>query len=105
MRESAFERRFINRLEIMFPGSVILKNNANLIQGIPDRIILWHDKWAMFEVKASAREPFRPNQEYYLSLFHEMSFAFVVYPEIEEEVLSALQSAFTTPRQTRVSQR
>lgn len=105
MRESAFERRLIRRIESMFPGCVILKNNANLIQGIPDRLILWQKHWAMLEVKRSANEPFQPNQEYYLDMFHEMSFAGCIYPENEEEVLSALQSAFTTPRQTRVSQR
>lgn len=105
MRESAFERRLTQKLENMFPGCFVLKNNANLIQGIPDRLILWRDRWAMLEVKRSAKEPFQPNQEYYLSLFHEMSFAGCIYPENEEEVLSALQSAFTTPRQTRVSQR
>jgi hypothetical protein len=48
----------------------------------------------MLEVKTSANAPTRPNQDYYIDLFHGMSFAAYIWPEVEEDVLSELQHAF-----------
>jgi hypothetical protein len=42
----------------------------------------------------------QPNQDYYVEQLDEMSFAAYIYPENEEEVLSALQQAFESPRRT-----
>ena len=75
-----------------------------IIQGIPDLIILWHDYWASLEVKASAFSSSQPNQDHYIERLTEMSFAAYIYPENEEEVLSALQQAFEPPRRARISQ-
>jgi hypothetical protein len=48
----------------------------------------------MLEVKRSVHETPEPNQEYYVAMFNAMSFAAFIYPENEDEVLNALQSAF-----------
>jgi len=77
-----------------FPGCFVLKNDEQYLQGIPDLTILYGKYWAMLEVKKSSKEPYRPNQEYYLQLLGEMSFTATIFPENEEEVLDALQSAF-----------
>lgn len=98
MRESQFQRRFIRTLEERFPGCVIIKNDPNYIQGIPDLLVLFEDKWAMLEVKRSKSEPPQPNQEYYVSLFASMSYSAFVCPENEEIVLYELQSAFCLTR-------
>lgn len=108
MRENAFQPQFIANLRELFPGCVILKNDSDYLQGVPDLLFLWRQYWAIFEVKR--RRPrssadFEPNQEYYIDLFNDMSFAACVYPENEDEVLDALQRQFKTRRQTRVSQR
>lgn len=103
--ESRFEAKFIKRLRELFPGCVILKNNANLLQGILDRVIFYGDRWAMFEVKASAKSPTRPNQPYYVDLLNRMSYAAFVYPENEEEVIRALQLALEPRRHTRLPRR
>lgn len=103
--ESRFQSHLIEELEYRFPGCFILKNDANLIQGIPDLMVLYKNKWAMLEVKASHSAAQQPNQEYYVELFHGMSFAAFIFPENEEEVLSELQQTFQPRRSTRASVR
>ena len=98
MRESKYEADLVKHIRQTYPGCVILKNDANRIQGIPDRLILHGRKWAMLEVKRASTEPFQPNQEYYLDLLHEMSFASVIHPQNEEEVLGQLQIALDPRR-------
>lgn len=93
MRESKFQSELIKELNRIFRGCVILKNDANYIQGFPDLTILYRNKWAVLECKRSANEKFQPNQEYYISELDDMSFARVVYPENKEEVLDELQRA------------
>lgn len=104
-KEGRFKTRLIHTLEEMFPGCVILKNDANYMQGIPDLLILWRNMWGMLETKRSANESYEPNQEWYIDMLDSMSFAAMICPENEEEVLRALQSAFSARRQTRVSVR
>ena len=93
MKESEFQSKLIRRLKNILPGCIVLKNDANYIQGIPDLMILYNDKWAALECKKSANANKRPNQEYYISKMNEMSFAAFISPESEEEVLSALQQS------------
>ena len=94
MRESNFQSELIKDLKRIFRGCVILKNDANYIQGFPDLTILYRDKWAVLEFKRSANEKFQPNQEYYISELDDMSFARAIYPENKEEVLDELQRVF-----------
>lgn len=78
----------------MFPGCIVMKNDPNYIQGIPDLIILWNDRWAALEVKRSLRASRRPNQEYYVEMMNRMSFSRFIYPQNKEEVLDELQRSF-----------
>lgn len=94
LRESQYQREVINQLNDLFPGCIILKNDAQLVQGIPDLIVLYHDRWAALEVKAYPTAPERPNQRHYISRMNRMSFGSFIYPENEEVVLNALQQAF-----------
>jgi hypothetical protein len=104
MNENRYQAKVIKRLERMFPGCVILKNDPQHHQGMLDLTLLWENHWAALEVKASEAASSQPNQDYYVKRLGEMSFAAYIYPENEEEVLSALQQAFESPRRTRVSQ-
>lgn len=107
-KERDYQPVFIKKVRALFPGCVILKNNPNYMQGVPDLIVLWNDRWAMFEVKRSrplTSADFEPNQEWYIEELDKMSFCACVYPENEQEVLSALQRAFTARRKARVPQR
>jgi hypothetical protein len=94
--ESAYQAKLIRKLKRLFPGCEILKNDSGYKQGILDLTILWGCCWAMLEVKASATSPERPNQDYFVRKLDGMSFASFIFPENEEEVLSALQEAFAS---------
>ncbi len=94
MSESAYQNKLIRKLTSMFPGCFIQKNDPASNQGIPDLLILFKGRWAMLEVKANARAATRPNQEYHVDQFNNMSFAAFIYPENEEEILNDLQFAF-----------
>jgi hypothetical protein len=92
--EGRFQAKLIKELEAMFEGCLVMKLDANYIQGIPDLLILYKDKWATLECKESAEAKRRPNQDYYHRLMNEMSFSRFIYPENKEEVLDELQQAF-----------
>lgn len=94
IHENRFQRNLIQELEDRFPGCVVIKNDPNYIQGIPDLLILYNDKWAALECKRSESASHRPNQEYYISKLDEMSFASFVYPENMEDVLNEMEQTF-----------
>ena len=90
-RERDFQAKLIKELKVMFKGCIVLKNDPNYIQGIPDLLILYKDRWAALEVKKSRTANRQPNQEYYVDLMERMSFAAFIYPENKEEILYELQ--------------
>jgi len=88
--------KLIEDLNALFPGCMVMKLDAGYRQGIPDLLILFKDKWAVLECKASATAHHQPNQDYYISRMDDMSFARFIYPENKKEVLDELQRAFQT---------
>ena len=95
MRESQFQAQLIKKLNKMLPGIIILKNDPNYIQGIPDLILLYKDRWAALEVKRGAIASVRSNQAHYVRTMHAMSYAAFIYPENESEILSEVQQSLT----------
>ena len=104
-REGNFQSDLIDELEDRFPGCMVLKNDPNYIQGIPDLLILYKKKWAALEVKRSENARHRPNQDYYVDLLNRMSFASFIFPENKEEVLNDLERSFNrgSRRHSRIS--
>ena len=94
MLERDYQKQLIKRLKDIFPGCIIVKNDAQLKQGIPDLLILYNDKWAALEVKQSKNSPHRPNQDIFVERMDKMSFAQFIYPENEEFMLKELRGWF-----------
>ena len=95
MLESKFKTNLNKELREMFPGCIIAHLDPNEIQGIPDLLILYRNKWAVLEGKQYATASHQPNQDYYVELMDRMSFASFIYPENKDEVLDSLYLYFT----------
>lgn len=103
MREATYQAGLIKRIENLIPGCVVLKNDPRDVQGIPDLLVLYKDKWAMLEVKISHSSQVQPNQMYYIETLGAMSYTSFINPDNEGEVLNELQHAFGLAGQTCVS--
>ena len=103
MLERDYQKKLVKKLKDIFPGCVVLKNDAQLKQGIPDLLVLYRDKWAALEVKRSESEyrkavtgKGRPNQDYKVERMNKMSYAAFIYPENEEKIFSELKEVFAS---------
>lgn len=93
-KESAFQHSLIQKLKKRYPGCVVLKNDANYIQGFPDLTIFYKDRWAALECKRSLDESHQPNQDYYVEYLNGMSYSSFVCPENCETVMKELDELF-----------
>ena len=94
MLENKFQSKLIKEIKDRFPGCIVMKNDSSYIQGIPDLIVLFRNKWAALEVKKSNTASHRPNQDYYVDKMNDMSYAAFIYPENKEEVLNGMARSF-----------
>lgn len=94
MRENKFQANLIKELKATFKGCIVMKNDSSYIQGIPDLLVLYKDKWASLEVKKDANAKKQPNQEYYVGVMNDMSFARFISPDNKDQVLSELIKLF-----------
>lgn len=92
VRENKYQQGLVKRISQCLPGCLILKNDPNYLQGVPDLLVLYGDLWVMLEVKASKSARVRPNQKHYVEKLDDMGFARFVYPENEEEILEEVVS-------------
>lgn len=92
--EKKFQAALIKELENLFKGCIVMKLDSGYIQGIPDLIVLYKNKWATLECKRHSNAKKRPNQDYYVELMDKMSFSRFICPENKEEVLNELQQTF-----------
>lgn len=90
--ESGFQDKLIKSLKDILPGCMTFKMDQ--IQGIPDLLVLYKDKWFTLECKRSAKAKRQPNQEYYVNLMNQMSFSRFICPENKEEVLNEILQTF-----------
>ena len=99
--ERDYQASLIKKIKDRFPGCIVLKNDPNYIQGIPDLSVFYKKHWATLECKKSANEKPRPNQPEYVAKMNEMSFSSFIYPENEEEVLNEMENIFYSRRKSR----
>lgn len=95
-KEGKFQTDLKKELRKRFPNCIITKLDPNDIQGIPDLLILWNDKWATLECKREENARHRPNQEYYVNTMNQMSFSAFIFPENKERILNEMEQAFRT---------
>lgn len=96
MLERVFQAALVKDLKSLFPGCIVLKNDANKRQGIPDLLILFNSRWAALEVKADDQASKRPNQDHYINKMNDMSYAAFITPTSREQILNDLQQALGT---------
>ena len=94
MLENKFQANLIKKIKNLYPGCIVMKNDPTYIQGIPDLLVLYKDKWVSLECKKSVNARHQPNQDYYVDQMDKMSFSRFIYPENEEEVLAELKHRF-----------
>lgn len=93
MLENKFQADLIKDLKDILPGCLILKNDPEYIQGIPDLLILYGSKWAALECKKSKGAKHQPNQDYYIQKLNGMSYASFIFPENREEIINEVFEA------------
>ena len=93
IHERDYKSYLVRTLRKMFPGAFVIPMDGNYIQGFPDILLLFGDRWASLECKRSANEPHRPNQDFYVDKMNKMSFSRFIFPENETEVLHELQQS------------
>ena len=91
--EKDFQSSLIKKIVDILPGAVVLKNDPNYLQGVPDLIVLYNDRWAALECKRSSTCKHQPNQDYYVDILGRMSYAAFICPENEREILDEIQLA------------
>lgn len=96
MTENVFQSKLIKEIKSRFPGCIVMKNDSSYIQGIPDLLILYKNKWVSLEVKKDAKASHRPNQDYYVNKMNEMSYSAFIYPENKEAILDEVGRLFSS---------
>ena len=92
--ERDFQSNLIKEIKEYFSGSIVMKTDPTYIQGLPDLLILFRDKWAALEVKRTSTAHKQPNQEYYVDKMNSMSFARFISPDNKDSVLKDLGDYF-----------
>lgn len=105
MLESRFQSGLIKELKKKFPGCIVLKNDADYKQGIPDLLVLHENKWAALECKRDGKaieksKINQPSQRRYVERMNNMSYASYICPENKKEVLHELELTFKSAGET-----
>lgn len=100
MLEAKYQRYLVKLFPTIFENCRVVINDPGLPgqQGIPDLTIFIGDWWGLLEVKASEKSKLRPNQQWWIDKWSQVTFCSFIYPDNEEEVIRAIQSALDARR-------
>jgi len=100
MRENVFKAKVIEKLKKALGPCVVIKiSPVNQIEGFPDLLILYEERWAALEVKKSERAYAGSNQEWWIMHLGQMgAYTNFIYPENMSEVLNEVQHALQSHR-------
>ncbi len=94
-KESKFKGELYKEIRERFPGSEVLPNDANYLQGIPDATVYFpNGRYFLLEGKKEAKASRQPNQEYYVNESPLSANAMFVSPENKDEVLEELERRY-----------
>lgn len=93
-KESDFQSDLIKQIKKDLPQSIVLKNDPEYKQGIPDLLVVNGNKYAFLEVKKSRDEPHQPNQDYYIDKAKRESFGDFIFPENKQQILMEMYDYF-----------
>lgn len=102
-KENRFQKEVIDEIKSRMPDAIVLKNDPNYIQGIPDLLILNGPRWGALEVKRGIDAVHQPNQDYYVNRMNDMSFAAFIFPENKDFILDRLETSLSKEDDTNVS--
>jgi hypothetical protein len=110
MLERDYKPGMLKRLEKRFSkfGPVRWEHNdpnAPGQQGIPDTTVYIGAVWILLEVKRSEKSKKRPNQDWWITKWGEVTFTSFIFPENEEEVFDALERSLEARGQACLSWR
>lgn len=95
MKESEFQKKFLDKVKKLVPGCTALKNDSSYIQGIYDWTVQRGSKAAALEIKITKDAHHQPNQDYYINKINEQGgFGRFVYPENEKQSLEDIVNFF-----------
>lgn len=94
-KEAEFKSKLYKEIRERFPGSEVLPNDANYLQGVPDATVYFpNGRYVMLEGKRASTSRRQPNQGYYVNESPIHNNAMFIYPENKEEVLSELERRY-----------
>ena len=102
-KENKFQADLRKELEQRFEGCIVTKLDSGDIQGIPDLLVLYENKWAALECKRESKAHKQNNQDYYVDLMNRMSYASFINPDNKETVLNEIEQTFKSSRATCIS--
>lgn len=98
MKELAYQASLISKIREALPGCYVIKPDPQQIQGFPDLLVIYRKRYAILEVKRTKSSSFRPNQEHYLEELGKFTFASVIHPDNEKEVIEKLLRSLRSSR-------
>ena len=94
-KESEFKSKLYKEIRERFPGSEVLLNDPNYVQGIPDATVYFpNGRYVMLEGKRAEKSSRRPNQGYYVERSPLSPNAMFAYPENKDQVLAELERRY-----------
>jgi len=94
-KEADFKNGLYKKIRNQFPGTEVVPNDPNYVQGFPDATVYFpNGSYVLLEGKRTTNSAKQPNQDYYVNHSPLSDNAMFVYPENEEEVLKELERRY-----------
>jgi hypothetical protein len=93
--ESEFQGNLVKEIEGLLTDCMVLVKPGYYIQGFPDLLILYKNRWAILECKKSDDAAYQKNQKWWLAMLNEMGgYAAMIEPQNRKEILDEMVRSF-----------